>query len=189
MTRSEPLVAGSWQGRCNKLPVRFLLKARCSRKEKLVSEMLQFHSQTIRRAVSFKVHKVVVFKRVSVLKKIPREKQLLLKKHQRGVWDVCPVVVLSGTGSSSNDVLATAVHGQFGPWRPCVLGLSSLRQASSVLLVRWIGEGRGRASSWGPLRHHVGGQETRSCPATRFYRDVLCVQRNQRDPVQSFANM
>lgn len=30
VTRSGPLVAGSWQGRCNELPVWFLLKARCS---------------------------------------------------------------------------------------------------------------------------------------------------------------
>lgn len=123
-----------------------------------------------------------------MLKKIPREKHLLFKKHQRGVWEVCPVVVLSGTGSSA-DVPATAVHGQLGPQRPCVLGLSSLTRASSVLLVRWIGEGKGGASSWGPLRHHVGGWETGSCPATGLYREVLCVQRNQRDPVWSFPNV
>lgn len=131
---------------------------------------------------------MVVLKRASVLKKILRENHLLLKKHQGGVWEVCPVFILSGAGSSA-DVLATALHGQFGPWRPCVLGLSSLTQASSVLLVRWIGEGRGGASSWGPLRHHVGGRETGSCPATGLYREVLCVQRNQCDPVWSFPNV
>ena len=61
-----------------------------------------------------------------MLKKIPREKPVLLKNHQRGWWEVCPVGLLSDTGSSSDDVLATAVRGQFGPQRPCVLGLLSL---------------------------------------------------------------
>lgn len=133
----------------------------------------------------FKVHKVVVLKRVSVLEKDPEREHLLLKKkHQRGVWELscCP---FRAPGSSA-DVLATALHGQFGPWRPCVPVF--LTSTSSVLPeVRWIGRAEAGQALGAPEASRAAGRQDHA--QRRLYREVLCVQRNQCDPVWSFPRV